>query len=90
MQTRIVGIPVFLQTNAIAKYVSIKKNVQEVEIVTTAANFENDMKKILLSKMTDAEKDKAAKELVKKVLKEIGYDAGVEVWEKLLRITHER
>jgi len=56
----------------------------------TAANFENDMKKILLSKMTDAEKDKAAKELVKSVLKEIGYDAGVEAWEKLLRITNER
>lgn len=56
----------------------------------TAANFENDMKKILLSKMTDAEKDRAAKELVKSVLKEIGYDAGVEAWEKLLRITNER
>jgi len=48
------------------------------------------MKKILLSKMTDAEKDKTAKELVKSVLKEIGYDAGVEAWEKLLRITNER
>lgn len=56
----------------------------------TAANFENDMKKILLSKMTDTEKDRAAKELVKSVLKEIGYDAGVEAWEKLLRITNER
>ena len=58
--------------------------------MTTAANFEEEMKKILLSKRTDAEKDKAAKELIKKVLKEIGYDAGVEVWEKLLRITNER
>ena len=93
MRTNTAGKLADIQIHATVILVRIEASVPEVAKMMTmisAAEFENRMKGIYYSKKSDAEKDREAKELVQEVLKDMGYDAGCIIWERLLRVTSER
>ena len=85
----IVGRRADLRIRVFAIFANIRTSVQEVaKMMVTASDLEFNLNQIYYSKLNAEEKRVAAESIIQETLNSLGYSAGVDVWEKILRTTN--